>query len=127
MGNQVLTPPPTNEQSFRRPQAPELNLLLAPEKLDEPLWHSIYRQIQEKLHPEKLPPLQLTSRPIKVKDIWGEYDYSRKSAFGTTMVHIAVIGALIFVSFAGRKVVQKIQEPQVVHLVNPDLSTLLPI
>lgn len=127
MANQVLTPPPNTEQQFRRPQQPELNLLLSPDKLDEPLWRSIYRQIQERRHPEKLPPLQLTSKPIKVKDIWGDYNYKKKSAIGSTMVHIAAIGALIFVSIAGRNVVKKIQEPEHVTLVAPNLSDYLPI
>ncbi len=127
MANQVLTPPPTTRDSFRRMQEPELNLLLSPEKLDEPLWRSLARQVHEKLHPEKLPPLQLTSRPVKVKDIWGEYNYTKKSAVGTTMVHIAVIGALIFVSIAGRKVVQSVQQTEAVKLVDPDLSVIMPI
>src|SRR3954469_1328968 len=126
MANQLLTPPPQHDYSFRRTQEPELNLLLSPEKLDEPLWRSLARQVHDRLYPEKLPPLQLTSRPVKVKDIWGEYNYKKKGALGTTLVHAAVIGALIFVSIAGKKVVQKVQE-QHVTLVAPDLSQLLPM
>jgi protein TonB len=127
MANQVLIPPPQTEGSFRRTQEPELNLLLSAEKLDEPLWRSLARQVHEKLYPEKLPPLQLTSRPVKVKEIWGDYDYKKRSAVGSTVVHVAVVGALIFVSIAGRKVVQKIQEPDHVTLINPDISQILPI
>jgi TonB family protein len=127
MPNQVLTPPPQTESSFRRTPQPELNLLLSPEKLDQPLWRSLAKQIHDKLFPEKLPPLQLTSRPVKVKDIWGDYNYRKKSAVGSTFVHAAVIGALIFLSIAGKKVVQKVAEQQHVTLVAPDLSTILPI
>ena len=126
MANQVLIPPPQNEQSFRRTQEPELNLLLSPEKLDEPLWRSLARQVHERLFPEKLPPLQLTSRPVRVKDIWGDYNYKKKGAVGTSLVHVAVICGLIFVSFAGRNVVKQI-EPEHVTLINPDLSSILPI
>jgi len=125
MANQVLTPPPI-ESNVRPTQQPELNLLLSPGKLDEPFWKSLAKQIHDRLYPEKLPPLQLTSRPVKVKDIWGEYNYKKKGALGTTLVHAAVIGALIFVSIAGKKVVQKVQE-QHVTLVAPDLSQLLPM
>jgi TonB family protein len=63
---------------------------------------------------------------VKVKDIWGDYNYKKKGAIGTTMVHIAVIGALVFVSIAGRQVVQKIQEDHVT-LVDPDMSVVMPI
>jgi TonB family protein len=127
MANQVLIPPPQHEESFRRTQEPELNLLRSQEKLDEPLWRSLARQVHEKLFPEKLPPLQLTSRPVKVKDIWGDYNYTKKGAVGTTLVHVAMIGGLIFVSIYGREVVRKIQEPDHVTLINPDLSAILPI
>jgi TonB family protein len=127
MANQVLTPPPPIDQGFRRMKEPELNLLGATESLDEPLWRSLARQIHERLYPEKLPPLQLTSRPVKVKDIWGDYNYKKKGAVGTTIVHVAVIGALIFVSIAGKKVVQKVTEQQHVTLYTPDISQYLPI
>jgi protein TonB len=127
MANQVLTPPPQTEDGLDRAREPELNLLLSPDKLDEPLWRSLAKQIHERLYPEKLPPLQLTSKPVKVKDIWGEYNYKKKSAIGSTVVHVAVVGALIFVSIAGRKVVQKIQQQEQVTLVAPDLSQVLPI
>jgi periplasmic protein TonB len=127
MPNQVLTPPPQTDPSFRRTQQPELNLLLSPGKLDQPWWQSLARQFYDRLFPEKLPPLQLTSRPVKVKDIWGEYNYKKKSAIGSTIVHVAIIGALVFLSIAGKKVVQKVVEQQHVTLVAPDLSTMLPI
>jgi TonB family protein len=125
MANQVLTPPPTEQ--YRRTREPELNLLRSTQDIDTGLFASLARQIREKLFPERLPPLQLTSRPVKVKDIWGEYNYKKKSAVGSTIVHVSVIGALIAVSFMGRKVVQKIQEPEHVQLVDPDLSVMLPI
>lgn len=127
MPNQVLTPPPRTESSFRRTQQPELHLLLSPDKLDQSWWRSLARQLYDKLFPEKLPPLQLTSRPVRVKDIWGDYNYRKKSAIGSTVVHAALIGGLIVLSFAGKKVVQKVVEQQHVQIVAPDLSAMLPI
>ena len=124
MPNQVLTPPPQSENSFRRTQEPALNLLKVQE--EPSLWRSLYQQVHDKLYPEKLPPLQLTSRPIKVKDIWGEYNYTKKSAVGSTIVHIIAIGAVIGLTIMGRHVVKKVEE-QHVTLVNPDLSELMPI
>jgi len=123
MPNQVLTPPPQSENSFRPSQGPELHLLTQ----NEPgVWRSLYQQIHDKLYPEKLPPLQLTSRPVKVKDIWGEYNYTKKSALGSTIVHVVAIGAIIGLTIAGRHVVQKVEQAHVT-LVNPDLSEIMPI
>jgi TonB family protein len=100
-----------------------LNLVPQPEPS---LWQSLYQQIHDKLYPEKLPPLQLTSRPVKVKDIWGDYNYTKKSAIGSTVIHILVVGAVIGLTILGRNVVKKVEQEHVT-LVNPDLSEIMPI
>jgi len=124
MPNQVLTPPSLTESSYRT-QEPELNLLPST-TTDESVWRSLARQIHDRLFPEKLPPLQLTSRPVKVKDIWGDYNYTKKSAIGSTVVHVVAIGAIIGLTIAGRQVVKKVEQ-QHVTLVAPDLSEIMPI
>ncbi len=57
----------------------ELNLLPRT-SMDESLWSSLKSNVRAALFPEKLPPLQLTSRPVQVRDIWGEYNYKKQSA-----------------------------------------------
>ncbi len=47
-----------------------LNRLLAPDT-EIPWYKSIVENIRELIHPEKLPPLELTSKPVPVKDLWG--------------------------------------------------------
>jgi protein TonB len=44
---------------------------LLPPDTEIPWYRSIVGNIRELIHPEKLPPLELTSRPVAVKDIWG--------------------------------------------------------
>ena len=46
---------------------------------DEPFYKSLFRNIKEALNPPKLPPLELTSKPVAVKDIWGLYGNQKKS------------------------------------------------
>jgi TonB family protein len=103
---------------------PELNLLMR-ENMNPPLWQSLVGNIREKLFPTKLPPLQLTSRPIKVDELWGEYNYQRKSAGVSLVVHALAIGSLIALSIAGAKVVKT--PVQQVTLVAPDISEYMPI
>jgi len=60
---------------FETPQSPlgpepELHLLLTNQTLDEPIWKSLFRNIDEFFFPKKLPPLVLTSKPVPVRDIW---------------------------------------------------------
>ena len=94
MANQTLIPPPPQQQDE------ELHLL-PQSTMDESLWTSLKENVRAALFPEKLPPLQLTSRPVKVRDIWGEYNYKKESASVSLVVHIAAIAALIAVSIVG--------------------------
>jgi periplasmic protein TonB len=119
MANQTLIPPP--------PQQLDEELHLLPQTtMDESLWTSLKENVRAALFPEKLPPLQLTSRPVKVREIWGEYNYKKESASVSLVVHIAMVAGLIALSIMGAKVVQ--QKPkQTVTLIAPDLSPQLPM
>ncbi len=114
MANQTLIPPPP-------PQQEEELHLLPQTTMDESLWASLKENIRAALFPEKLPPLMLTSRPVKVREIWGEYNYKKESAGVSLVVHIAMIAALIAASIVGAKVVT--QKPkETVTLIAPDLT-----
>ena len=57
----------------------------------EPFFKSVIRNIREAISPPKLPPLQVTSQPIPVKDIWGAYEGNRgKSLLTSVAIQIAV-------------------------------------
>ncbi|HLH07221.1 MAG TPA: energy transducer TonB [Terriglobales bacterium] len=126
MANQVLAPPPRQRTEIERKE-PQLNLLLPAQVLDESLWHSLRRQIHEWRHPEKLPPLQLTSKPVRVRNIWGDYDYKKRGAVSSAFLHLAVIGGIIGLTIAGRHVVQQVKQQETVHLIAPDPSTYMPL
>ncbi len=114
MPNQTLIPP--TEQA----QEPQLDLLLRTSANDS-LWTSLKENIRAAFFPEKLPPLQLTSRPVKVQDIWGEYRYGKQSAGVSLMVHVVAIAAIIALSIMGVKKVQE-KPHETVTLIAPDLS-----
>jgi hypothetical protein len=40
-------------------------------QLEEPWYRGLIRNIGELINPPKLPPLEVTSKPVAVKDIWG--------------------------------------------------------
>ena len=69
--------------------------LLAPDT-EIPWYKSIVQNIRELVHPEKLPPLELTSRPVAVKDIWGDGTNLRRVA-ASVFFHGAVFAALILI------------------------------
>jgi periplasmic protein TonB len=100
--------------------------LLSDGRFNDSLFASLKNNFRETFFPEKLPPLHLTSRPVKVRDIWGEYNYSKKSNTVSFVIHVALIGALIGASVMGaRKVVEEKHES--VTLVAPDVSQYMPL
>jgi periplasmic protein TonB len=121
---------PLQHPDERPPAAvPELNLLLKNETLDTPIWKSLFRNLDEFFFPKKLPPLMLTSKPVPVKDIWGFYNYKGRGAFGSTVIHMLGLAAIIGGTLLGRRIVTEIQKPQeTVELIAPseDMPTLKP-
>jgi TonB family protein len=67
--------------------------LLAPDT-EIPWYKSIFENIREFVHPEELPPLELTSRPVAVKDIWGQ-GTSRKALASSVLFQCAAVAALV--------------------------------
>ena len=118
MANRALTP------QF---EPDELNLLPRT-NMDESLWSSLKSNIRAALFPEKLPPLHLTSRPVRVREIWGDYNYKKQSAGVSVVVHIAMVAGLIAISIMGARAVKQVEKPrETVILIAPDLTPPLPM
>ena len=113
-------------KSYRQLE-PELNLLLASNTLEQPLWASLFENLDDFLFPKKLSPLGLTSKPLPVAQLWGLYNYRKNGVLGSIVVHIAVLAAIFELTVMGRKVVQSTQQSQAtVILVAPDNIPPLP-
>ena len=57
----------------------DIHLLLNSE-IEEPFFRTLIRNVKEFIHPPKLPPLVLTSKPVAVREIWGFYGGQGKRA-----------------------------------------------
>lgn len=107
---------------------PELHLLLDQKEFEEPLWKSLFHQLDDFFFPKKLPPLKLESKPEPVKDIWGFYNNKKNGALGSTAVHILLIGLLVGITLIGRHVVEtNTVQAKVIPLIDPgDMPALRP-
>src|SRR5438477_4512227 len=107
---------------------PELHLLITDKQFEEPLYKSLFRELDEFFFPQKLPPLKLESKPEPVRDIWGFYNYKRGGALGSTGVHILIIWIIIAGTLIGRRMVTPVKaSTKVIPLVDPgDLPLLKP-
>jgi len=111
-----------------RGNEPELHLLLAKDSFEEPLWKSLFRELDDFFFPKKLPPLKLESKPEPVKDIWGFYNNRKNGALGSTGVHVLIAAIIVAGTLIGRRVVAATPTQKVtVTLVDPgDIPALKP-
>src|SRR5947209_1548964 len=121
MGSEEINPNSPGNQ-------PELHLLLARGAFEEPLYKSLFRELDEFFFPKKLPPLKLESKPEPVKDIWGFYNYKKNGALGSTGVHVLIIGliALSYVVFRHASAPVVAAKPTVTLVDPADIPPLKP-
>src|ERR1044071_929191 len=101
--------------SFATTPDDHLNRLLVAD-VEAPWYKSLIQNLKDTFNPPKLPPLELTSTPVAVKDIWGLYGRSPKSFMMSTGFQIGVV-ALLFTVFSTKVVQQQMKES--VSLVLP--------
>ncbi len=120
MTNQVLVP--HSEVVNKDIKPPKF---LVPET-EESVWHSLKNGIRDVLFPEKLPPLRLTSQPVKVKSIWGAYDHKKAAATSSLIVHSLMLAGLIGFSIYLHRVTSQTPK-ETVTLIAPEVSEYLPM
>ena len=126
MGTSMVEPETTNRAGIMERREPEqikpdvhLARLLA-ETDNRPWFMDIFRNIKELISPPKLPPLELTSKPVAVKDIWGFYaGHHKKSGITSVMIHFAVVALMLFIG--SLKPVQD-KAKEITQIFIPDIS-----
>ncbi len=91
------------------------------DQVEEPFYKSLLQNIKDIVSPPKLPPLEVTSKPVAVKDIWGLYGRQKKSFAMSMGFQIGVV-VLLFTVLSAKPVRDKVK--QVATLVLP--TDLLP-
>jgi len=105
-------------------QDDHLSRLLIDDKVEAPWYKNFVQNLKDTLNPPKLPPLEVTSKPVAVKDIWGLYGRQKKSFVMAFGVQAVMLGLLIWAFTT--KVVQD-QVKQVTALIMPtDLEPYQP-
>ncbi|HEX5230567.1 MAG TPA: energy transducer TonB [Bryobacteraceae bacterium] len=106
------------------PENPDDVHLLLNSEIEEPFFRSLVRNIREFINPPKLPPLEVTSKPVAVKEIWGSYGgQGKRAGFGSMAIHAAAIALLILLGT--NKAVQQVVKQQI-DLIAPDIAPYKP-
>jgi protein TonB len=100
-----------------------LDRLFAADKAEIPWFVSLYQNIYDVIRPEKLPPLEITSKPVAVKSIWGLYAINPKSFYTSTSILVTVF-ALLMVTFTSKTVQKKLAEK--LDLIDPNIEPYKP-
>jgi TonB family protein len=104
----------TNSAATITPDQHLDRLLIA--EVETPWYKSFVANIKDVINPPKLPPLEVTSKPVAVKDIWGE-DTNKKTAGSLSIVLHGIAIALLVTLGTSEAVQQKTKE--VVSLIAP--------
>jgi len=104
---------------------PHLQHFIVPASIEMPWYKGIIQGIRELINPPKLPPLEVTSKPVEdlpsLKGLYGGHEAA--AGLGSVVVHVAVIALLLFVGSL-KPVQQAVKE--FVPLVAPDLKPYQP-
>jgi len=92
-----------------------LNRLLCAE-IEDPWYHTFIRNLKEFFNPPKLPPLEVTSKPVPVKDIWGLYGRKKQSFMMSTGVQIGIV--VLVLVLTSSKAVQKVVQKTVLYAID---------
>ncbi len=118
----------SREMSVERPtmtnvSQPDDNLNFLIPANDVPWYKSFLANIKELVSPAKLPPLDVTSKPIPVKDIWGDSKNTRTAGLSSMLIH--AVGITLLLVIGTNKTVQE-KAKEAVHLIAPDIAPYVP-
>ncbi|HXZ28400.1 MAG TPA: energy transducer TonB [Terriglobales bacterium] len=98
------------------------------EEANQSALRSLVNNLRDALFPQKLPPLQLTSKPIPVRSIWGDYNFTRQAAAGSLALHLLFVGGMVGATILGARMVKQVVQQQSVSLISPDdISPYVPL
>ena len=100
-----------------------LNRLLVPETGTS--WFGRFKEnLRETFNPPKLPPLEVTSKPVPVKDIWAGSEHKSKAGVSSAIIHAGFIGALLLLGT--NETVQQTAKEAVSLVLPPDIEPYVP-
>jgi TonB family protein len=88
-----------------------------------PWYKSLVENVRELINPPKLPPLEVTSKPVNVKDIWGKDGKKKYSTLYSLGIHAVLV--LLIVAVGTNKAVQE-KAKETITLIAPDLAPYEP-
>jgi protein TonB len=101
-----------------------LRHFLVPTTIELPWYKSIVQGVKELINPPKLPPLEVTSKPVDLPSLKGLYGgHESMAGIGSVVIHVVIVALLLFIGTL-KPVQQAVKE--FIPLFAPDLKPLQP-
>ena len=125
LGEPTTRPKTSPELDYTDPDVHLRRILgMVEDPKNKPWFLTIYSNLKEYFFPPKLPPLEVTSRPVAVKDIWGfSAGHGKKAGLTSTLIHVSVV-TLAFTISTSKTVRDKVKESMQVFV--PDIAPYVP-
>jgi protein TonB len=99
-----------------------LDRLLVP-SVEEGWYRSLVQSVKDVVRPPVLPPLEVTSKPVAVQDIWGMYGKDKRSNMMSLAIHTTAV--LVLFTVASNRTVQTKVKETFSALIAPDIAPYL--
>jgi periplasmic protein TonB len=126
VSEQQLPEQPVNAGGGTPPDEADVHLqhFLVPDSIELPWYKSIGQGIKDLINPPKLPPLEVTSKPVPVESLKGLYGgHETTAGISSVLIHVAAVALLLFIG--SLKPVQQAMK-EFVPLFAPDLKPYQP-
>jgi hypothetical protein len=100
------------------PASDPLKHLLLPASVDTPWYRSLWRELRDALLSPQVPPLDITAKPVLVREIWGQYGHQKRSWVMSIVVQSTAV-LLLFGVFSSKAVQRKMVS---ITLFTPELA-----
>jgi periplasmic protein TonB len=100
--------------------------LLPPATLDTQWYRSLIQSARDSLTPPRLPPLEVTSKPVAVKEIWGLYGNQKKSFAMSFGVQVALV-VMMVLALSTKPVQRVVKNTVAVFLPDAPVDVLKPV
>ncbi len=119
MADQVPNNQVNPEQGNAGGRVPDnLDHLLPPSSVETPVYRALFDAVKELIHPTKLPPLEITSKPVDVPTMKGLYGGNEwKAGLVSALINGAIIGGLLLIGTS----------PKIQDVIKEKITMLAPV
>lgn len=94
------------------------------EQTNRPWYKTFFSDLKENLFPKKLPPLEVTSRPVQVKELYGKNEFRSPAQAVSLVIHVLLVTILF--AFGVKTAIEQVAEKKDTKLIATDLAPYTP-